>query len=148
MSFFSPASITMPSGQYYIGDLCYVLNDRWSQVCDQTIEGRSVKEGKFTLPDGTEFVLFSTAYGDGTYHANGTDIGVDSGSIGCVLLSDITDNAENDTNLGVIIDFKDVFECSTDKGLMEFGHVVVNTRHVEEDYDEGDWDDGWGNDEG
>ena len=148
MSFFSPASITMPSGQYYIGDLCYVLSDRWTQVCDQTIEGRSVKEGKFTLPDGTEFVLFSTAYGDGTYNINGTDIGVDSGLIGCVLLSDITDNTENDTNLGVIIDFKDVFECSTDKGLLEFGHVVVNTRHVEEDYDEGDWDDGWGNDEG
>lgn len=152
MSFFNSPSFTMPAGQYYIGDLCYVLNDRWSQVCDKTIEGQSVKEGKFTLPDGTEFIMFSTAYGDGTYHANGVHIGVDSGSIGCVKVSDI--DSTDKTNLigfGTVVTFTQDFFCTNTKGYMKFGHVEINTQYLDDEDDVNGWGDedgdGWGDDD-
>lgn len=25
---------TMPAGRYYVGDLCYVMDDVWDEVCD------------------------------------------------------------------------------------------------------------------
>ena len=129
--FGTPPSFAMPAGQYYIGDLCYVLSDRWTQVCNLTIDGPYVKEGKFTLPDGTEFVLFSALSGDGVCVGD-TPIDVDSWSIGCVKVSDIDNSIpEDDIDLGVHVTFEDTFVCTGEEGVLKFGHVVVDTRHIE-----------------
>jgi hypothetical protein len=44
------------------------------------------------LEDGRKFILFSTAYGDGSYNDfAGNSYGVDSGTIGAIKVEDIRD---------------------------------------------------------
>ena len=85
--------MTMPAGKYYVGDLCYVMdNDEWRQVCARTIQGEKIADGEFELPDGRRFAIYSTAYGDGGYYDQyGHTYSVDAGSIGCILMSDMID---------------------------------------------------------
>ena len=63
--------MTMPAGQYYIGDLCYVMHDEWDEVCHllfgSSQTGR-IKEGEFVLKDGRRFACYSTAYEIGRAH--------------------------------------------------------------------------------
>ncbi len=126
--------MTMPAGRYYIGDLCYVMHDEWSEVCDRFFppgtSGRGV-EGEFTLADGRRYASFSTAYGDGGYRSNiGTSHSVDSGSIGCIRVEDIRDNTYDPARieeLGAIVEFDQPFEVSADQGLLVFGHVEIET---------------------
>lgn len=135
--------MTMPAGRYYIGDLCYVMHDEWNEVCDlffppEDTTGRG-RDGEFVLKDGRRFASFGTAYGDGEYVSNiGTRHGVDSGSIGCILVSDIRDNTYADIErLGAVVEFDQPFEVSEDQGLLIFGHVQIETADSPwNDYDE------------
>lgn len=132
--------MTMPAGRYYIGDLCYVMHDEWSEVCDITIMSEQCLEGEFTLRDGRRFATFGTAYGDGEYVSNiGTRHCVDSGSIGCIRVDDIRDNTYSDIErLGAIVEFNQPFEVSEDRGLIVFGNVEIETAGPNDwdDYDE------------
>lgn len=121
--------MTMPAGQYYIGDLCYVMHSEWSEFCDLTIAGERCLDGEFTLKDGRRFASLRTAYGDGTYRSNiGTEHSVDAGLIGCILVSDIRDNTYDDIErLGAIVEFDQPFEVGSDQGLLIFGHVQIET---------------------
>lgn len=94
----------MKAGEYWVGDLCYVLDDVWLEVCDLTLDG---EEGEFTLKDGRKFALFNTAYGDGCYPDNlGNMYGVDSGTIGCIAVSDLN----GISTLGHVHEFKEGFK--------------------------------------
>jgi len=131
--------MTMPAGRYYIGDLCYVMHSEWDEACAMFFpprhEGRGL-EGEFTLKDGRRFASFGTAWGDGEYYNNmGTSHGVDSGSIGCILVADIQDNTyPNIERLGAVVEFTEPFEVQKiDRGLLKFGHVEIETDPV---YDE------------
>jgi hypothetical protein len=133
--------MTMPAGQYYIGDLCYVMHDEWDKACAMFFpprhEGRGV-DGEFTLKDGRRFASFGTAYGDGTYNSNiGTEHMVDSGSIGCIRIEDIQDKTyDNIERLGAIVEFDHPFEVKQiSRGLIKFGHVEIET-DATYDYDE------------
>jgi hypothetical protein len=123
--------MTMPAGKYYIGDLCYVMHDEWSEFCDITIKDEKCLDGEFVLADGRRFATFSTAWGDGTYRSSiNTLHSVDSGSIGCIRVEDINDttyDAETINRLGAIVDFPEPFEVSEDTGLLTFGHVLIET---------------------
>ena len=123
--------MTMQAGTYYVGDLCYVMHDAWSEVCDLIIEGHSCKEGEFTLADGRKFAIYNTAYGDGTYSSNGNgSYCVDSGSIGCIRVEDIRDETyspEVIDDLGQQIVFENDFSTRNDRGTLCFGHVEVYT---------------------
>jgi len=138
--------MTMPAGKYYVGDLCYVMNDdEWSEVCDlffpptdTGFPGRGV-DGEFTLKDGRRFASFGTAYGDGVYRSNiSTDHCVDSGSIGCIRVEDIrADKYDDIKSLGAIVEFDQPFEVLEDQGLLVFGHVQIETAdEAEEEYEE------------
>ena len=132
--------MTMPAGKYYIGDLCYVMHDEWSECCDlffPYVPGQPERqvEGEFTLKDGRKFASFGTAYGDGTYTSNiGTSHSVDSGSIGCIRVEDIQDRTyDNIESLGGIVEFDRPFEVEKiGRGLLKFGHVEIDT---DADYD-------------
>jgi len=137
----------MNAGKYYVGDLCYVLNDEWDEVCELMFAGRKnggCNQGEFNLKDGRRFALYSTAYGDGTYVDNlGNEYFVDAGCIGCILLDDI--NLGNDRNKesiggGNIISFEKDFNTSTDGENLTFGHVTVMTgdydAEPEEEYED------------
>lgn len=125
--------MTMPAGIYVICDLCYVLHSEWDEVCKLTITDRECLSGEFTLPDGRRFATYSTLYGDGTYDG----LSVDSGSIGCILLSDFDNqNPDNIISLGRIVEFDEPFETgSDDSGVITFGHIQIDTGDGELDPD-------------
>lgn len=129
----------MKAGKYYVGDLCYVLGDRWDEVCDLIIVDHKCLDGEFELKDGTQFAIYGTKWGDGVYpdqHGNGYP--VDSGSIGCVLVDDITEG-ELDEGLGHIFDFDEYFHTGEESGVIQIGEIRIDTsgeEEEEEDYDE------------
>lgn len=137
--------IKLAAGTYYIGDLCYVLGNRWDEFCDLTIDGNSVKEGAFIMADGTQFITFGTAYGDGLYFdQDGNEYPVDAGLIGCVLADKVDSDARLD--LGKVHVFENDVWANSDGKVLTFGHIWIDTDPVweeeEDDYydeEEGTW---------
>lgn len=81
----------MPAGTYYVGDLCYILDNEWDEVCRLTIQGNDCLEGEFVLRDGRKFAMYGTAWGDGEYLDQlGRSYAVDSGTLGCVQVPEGT----------------------------------------------------------
>lgn len=114
----------MPAGKYWIGDLCYVMHDEWDEVCN-FIDS----EGEFVLKSGVKYAIYSTQFGDGEYPSTtGRYLGVDSGTIGCILVSDIDQtNQNNDIYSGAVVDFDAPFDTENFAGTIVFGHVQVFT---------------------
>jgi hypothetical protein len=87
--------------------------------------------------------MYSTAYGDGVYYDYyGHSYSVDSGSIGCILTDDIkyVDNFDQFLDVGSIQEFDTDFVTGGGRGepdwegTIQFGHVVIETNPVEEEY--------------
>lgn len=143
--------MTMPAGLYYIGDLCYVMNDEWDDVCSLLFAGRDdggCNEGEFVLADGRRFAIYNTVYGDGSYRdADGNSYSVDSGSIGCIRIEDIRLTDKNDIGSGVAITFTDPFETSGEGAVLKFGYVEIDTSyhdgsyHDDDIYESQEWND-------
>ena len=133
----------MQAGKYYVGDLCYVLDDdEWDQVCARTIQGKSFADGEFELDDGRKFAIYGTSWGDGGYQDYyGNEYSVDSGSIGCIKLEDIKDLKDKiDIELlGAIVEFETDFVTGGGRGtkgwngIIQFGRIAIETDPV---YDE------------
>ncbi len=126
----------MPAGLYYVGDLAYVLHDEWYECCNLFFRGRTDRgcnEGEFNLKDGRRFANFNTVFGDGEYIDNrGRSYGVDSGSIGCVLLTDIDlENADNFLRGGQVVDFPQDFEVYSGGGILYFGSLQIDTYPID-----------------
>jgi len=128
--------MSMPAGKYYIGDLCYVMDDtEWVEFCSITIDGHNVIDGEFQLKDGRRFATYGTAYGDGAYHDQyGHSYSVDAGLIGCIKVEDIrAEKYENLLHLGFIMEFDNSFVTSGGRGdeawegVIQFGHVMIET---------------------
>ena len=139
----------MKSGKYYIGDLCYVLSDRWDEVCDQIIFERECKDGEFHLPKEPKiaFASYGTAHGDGGYYdQNEKEYAVDSGTIGCVSIEYLDETILKDVasrELGHIHIFEQDFKTSSNDGILVFGDICIDT---DPSYEE-EWDDGYGSEE-
>lgn len=130
----------MPSGRYYVGDLCYVMgDDEWAEVCKIVFSGSTFEQGEFSLKDGRRFAIYSTTWGDGVYADQASnEYSVDSGSIGCIRVEDIrVEKYENIEDLGAIHEFQGEFVTSRDDGVLQFGRVLIDT-DPEYDADE-DW---------
>ena len=128
----------MKAGNYYVGDLCYVLHDEWDEVCSLTINGNHAIGGEFNLKDGRRFAMYNTMYGDGTYtDCYGNEYCVDSGSIGCVLMSDIDlNNKNNFIHCGQEYTFEQFFYTGEQDGKIMFEKVGIDTDDVvEEEFD-------------
>lgn len=128
----------MPPGRYYVGDLCYVIEDAWHEVCSLMFQyNHSTKqeenhEGQFTLKDGRTFVIYGTRYGDGTYHSNvGTEHSVDAGVIGAMLEKDCDKKYEHIAELGAFIDFHEPWTHSGGGGDRQNWDGVIRLGHVE-----------------
>ena len=140
----------MKAGVYYVGDLCYVIrDDDWDEVCSITTTKTECLHGEFALSDGRKFAMYGTYWGDGEYcDQQKRRYLVDSGTIGCVLMSDITGRKNDirlddifDTRGGQVIEFKEDFYTNRNEdGVIKIGHVVIDTRSddtaVEEDEEE------------
>jgi hypothetical protein len=123
----------MKAGKYWVGDLCYVLADKWDEVCELTIKDNQCLYGEFTLKDGTKFAIHGTAWGDGEFGDNEARFyPVDSGSIGCVLV----DSIDPREDCGHVIDFEEDFETGTKGGTIFFGEIEIETDSVFISHDE------------
>jgi hypothetical protein len=131
---------TFPAGEYYIGDLCYVMHAEWLEVCDLMFtDADDMVEGELTLSDGRNIFLASTAYGDGTYNDNkGNYYPVDSGSIGVIAVQDISDADRENISSGAVHTFETEFNIIAQAGLFDFGGVVIDTAYEDSEDDEYD----------
>jgi hypothetical protein len=132
-----------PAGEYYIGDLCYVMHAEWGEVCDLMFtDADDMVEGDLSLTDGRRFFLASTAYGDGTYNDNkGNHYDVDSGSIGIIAVKDITPTDLENIESGAVHTFDNAFNVIALAGLFDFGDVVIDTAYEDSEDDEYDDED-------
>jgi len=131
----------MVKGEYYVGDLCYVLHEEWDEVCRLLFSGRDdhgCNQGEFNLADGRRFAIYSTKYGDGLYRdQNEREYAVDAGSIGCILLQDIDINhPDNFIGDGQSITFDQDFYTGELDGKIMFGSVSIDTDPAFEDEEE------------
>lgn len=122
--------MTLPAGTYWIGDLCYILDDLWDEICNMYSKHESETGtfgGEFTLSDGRRFAMYGTRFGDGTYNdQSGHDYGVDSGTLGCFPVS--ADDPVN--SLGRLVNFRNDFDTGyTDRdcSVIKFGHIQIDT---------------------
>lgn len=138
----------MQAGKYYIGDLCYVMDDKeWDEFCGITIKGNECLDGEFEMKDGRKFATYGTAWGDGLYRSNiGTKHAVDAGLIGCIRVEDIRAKKYDDIeDLGAIVEFKQPFTTEGGRsnrgrdwdGVIRFGNVMIETNP---DYDDDYYD--------
>ena len=132
----------MQAGEYYVGDLCYVMtDDEWDEFCSLTIKGNQCIDGEFQMKDGRRFATYGTAWGDGVYYDQyGHSYAVDAGLIGCILESDIrAEKYENLLDLGAIVDMNTPFVTSGGRydkesdGVIQFGTFMIETDPVYEE---------------
>jgi hypothetical protein len=130
----------MQAGRYYVGDLCYVLHDRWDEFCSLTCSGNRVLDGEFNLADGTRFATYTTRWGDGTYRdETGNSYDVDAGLIGCVALEDIDfTDPSNSVAGGRVVEFVRDFTTFSSGGVISIGTVSIDTdpEYAEEELEE------------
>ena len=128
----------MNPGEYYIGDLCYVMKNNWYEFCETTIKNEKCLEGEFVFENGTRFAAFSTKWGDGTYtDQENRDYNVDAGLIGCILVSDINEEERKHiVDGGHTITFDYPFSpYKTDSGIIMFGDIAIDTNPSDNDYE-------------
>ena len=135
-TFENTLKFTAPAGEYYIGDLCYVLGD---DVYDTIFGGLGGYDSGLYKEKGTTnfFLVDNTAYGDGLYHANdGKEFGVDAGIIGICPKATCKKNDGG----GQFYTFAEPVKCKFGGGKFEFRsgyiHLVIDTAgyEAEEDY--------------
>lgn len=134
----------MPAGEYYVGDLCYVMTDKeWDEICSITIKGNKCLDGEFTMNDGRRFATYGTAWGDGEYRdQSGNRYAVDAGLIGCIKVEDIRAEKYQDIErLGKIHKFENDFTTYGGRndvqwdGTIKIGHICIETDPDFEDED-------------
>lgn len=129
-------SAQFPAGQYYIGDLCYVMHPEWSELCKLMFKTPDMQEGELTVQNKRLF-LASTAYGDGCYESNtGNFFGVDSGSLGIIAVKDIDPSELKHLTDGHVFNFDRDFIVSAVSGVFDFGAIHIDTAGSEDEEDD------------
>jgi hypothetical protein len=142
------SDVFLPPGTYYVGDLCYVFDDKkWKEICGymnnrDCIIHESGAAICYKSPDGMVFYVLSTL-ADGEYKDQFERIyPVDTASIGCIHERYIDKAKMDEYNepCGYLIDFKRKFKCSVDPcgGDFMFGNEVriIMDEEEEEEYEE------------
>lgn len=127
--------VTLPAGQYYIGDLCYVINDNdnvWMKFLNESywpLQSDTICGGQIVL-NGVFGFAASTAFGDGYFSDNeGIRYPVDAGMIGVIPLDDEKMIEYVVTNhMGNIVTFEEPFDCFRDEyGTFFVGDIEIVT---------------------
>lgn len=126
-----------PAGTYYVGDLCYVMHDKWDKFCDATIKNDTCLDGQFII-DGVMVASYGTKYGDGQYlDQEGRNYPVDAGLIGCIRVDEISPDEIHNVQSGQLITFTKPFKTGSDEdGTIWFGEVRIQTGDTEEEEDD------------
>lgn len=117
-----------PAGTYYIGDFCYILNEKDYDeiVCSFQYDEQPYQYKKFL------FCFNGTSYGDGLYKDQyGNKYGVDSGTIGIINITTKTMLKEANKlvkdKLANVVTFEKPFQVCCNSGIFEFGHICIDT---------------------
>jgi hypothetical protein len=128
--------VTVPAGQYVIGDPCYAVPDQyWLPLLDSCDYFRS-PVGWFSRTgystDKNYVLAFGTKWGDGCYlGTDGNEYPVDAGLIGLVPFNVVEDLSQHEKN---IVTFDRPTLCINDgSGRLRFGHITIDTDPVEEE---------------
>ena len=120
-------TFTAPPGKYYIGDICYVLDDL---VYDRIFGDVGGYDGGIYTNNKTNewFMVDGTAWGDGLFRANDyKEFGVDAGVIGIVPFS----MCNKGTSGGHVYTFKEPVTCRFGAGVFRFTYgyneLIINT---------------------
>lgn len=132
----------MKAGTYVICDLCYVMSEsEWDEVCSKIEIGYT---GEVTLENGKNIAFYHTQYGDGVYFdQENNEYSVDSGTLGCILVSDLDVELDDSMN---IFDFQSDFDTYESAGDIYFGWIEIKTSgenpedNIDDDYDDWDYD--------
>ena len=121
----------LPGGTYFIGDPCYMFNESWHKILDDT---NSLEDGVHEI-FGHKIFTGNTCYGDWVYQDNfGNEYEVDAGLLGTlpIALLDVDKkySIEELKRRGRIFEMKDEFYCSVKDGKFVFGHVVIDTDYL------------------
>ena len=124
-------TFTMPAGQYYFGDPCYVINEGWLPLLNDTDYLEDFSTTERVLRAG------STAHGDGLYGGMGilrnNMFAVDSGSLGFVPVDEMEVSTLDAERMGTLVSMQEPFTFGVERGVYYVnGNVVVYTDH--EDY--------------
>jgi hypothetical protein len=126
-------SFTLPAGEYYIGDLCYVLSD---DIYDKIFGGTGYKSGIYEEKGTGRTFLVTRTWGDGNYRgSDGKDFIIDSSSLGICSASLM---AKNDGG-GHTYTFSTPVKCKFTGGRCSFfwDHykvLDVNINYGDEEY--------------
>lgn len=109
------STATLPAGEYYIGDLCYALDDT---IYENVFGANDYDSGLYTQTStNRSFFVDNTAYGDGAFEgSDGKEYCVDAGIIGICNKSLMSQDGEG----GHIHDFKDPVKCVFRGGIFTF----------------------------
>lgn len=118
----------LPKGTYYVGDLCYILNEVWDEVLGHTFHSDEDVPGR--LKDGRKFIMYGTRHGDGAYYdEEKREYAVDSGCIGCVQVK----ARQKPVDGGHIIKFDQPFSTSKDGAVIKIGNLSIDTDPEDEE---------------
>jgi hypothetical protein len=126
---------TFPAGKYYIGDLCYALNE---DIYDKVFGGQGYDEGLYSSDLGS-FMMYGTG-GDGEFKgSDGHAYPVDAGHIGIASLACC--NSEKDIYGGKVFTFEKPVECSFNDEAFTFYSAdfylrISNHGDYENEYEE------------
>jgi hypothetical protein len=132
----------MEKGIWWVGDLCYVLDNDWDEVCNCLFSKKNnpnqpMNKGEFQLENGIKFAIYGTAWGDGGYlDQHGNCYGVDAGVIGCVKVDDLYKIGESPASGGHVHTFEQDFDTGYDDGTIFFGSLRIETDPKSEEEDE------------
>ena len=123
--------------EYFVGDLCYVMDTEWDEIVSQGVYDNS--KLAFTLADGRQYFMVFTMHGDGFYNdLDGNPYSVDSGTIGAIKVADIANTdalvSTLEQGLGHIITFDHELtsdEVYSEAGQINIGSVVIDTDDLE-----------------
>lgn len=135
--------VTLPAGQYFVGDPCYALqgdnDDTWGDLVDQFYENENKRGGRKLVHKGQDMFWANTAYGDGTYPDQfGHKYGVDAGLIGAVPVAIASTSLDEMKRLGQVVDFAAPFVCFGKDGIIHLGHITIDTEGSTFDDDDGE----------
>ena len=132
-------AINLPSGDYYIGDPCYVLsNEDYKEMLTQAYGNKFEKETHFATIRGHKLFVSGTSYGDGIFDDDmGNAYMVDSGQLSCVPM-ELVEDVNEAARCGTLNDFVEDFDCHpvSENGFIDIGECEIFTGLYDDEEEE------------
>ena len=128
-------SVRVPPGTYILGDPGYAIPDEpWNEFVENA--SRPDKNTIFGMVFGHYVLAFRAYYGDGVYKdSEGFHYLVDTGQIGLVSTNMPRANFSGTSDL---IECDSPIECWQEKGVLHFGDLTIDTKHLPGIHDDDD----------